>query len=1004
MASRFQQNLSRTKQRRLQTEQRRKTRRRCIRRGFYLLTVLALVAGCLYELCTSRLQAHYLARLAARCTVGVEPGESRAIRFPSTGPYDKRLGYVDLPTFIRRLTTEGYDISEQARFSPFLLEYTDSGFYPAYHEKSRAGLCITDHLGRPIFSATYPERTFSDFSSIPETVIEALLFIENKELLDPRYPMKNPAVEWKRLAAAALDYGLSFIDRDRNVPGGSTLATQMEKFRHSPNGQTNAPRDKLRQMVSAGVRAYLDGEETLQARYRIVLDFINSMPLGAIPGFGEISGLGDGLYAWYGADFDATMRHLSGRPIGPDDPALEDWAMALKQVVSLFVSQRRPSYFLLEDRQALETKTDSYLRMLAETGIITAWERNAALPMELKLHTSYPGPERGSFLNRKAVNTVRNNLLTLLDIDQLYRLNHLDLSVTSTIDQPVQQEVTTRLRQLNDPAMAEAAGLKGFRLLENSDPAKVIYSLTLYEHTEGANLLRLQTDTYDQPLNINSGTKLELGSSAKLRTLVTYLEIVAALHDRYGALTSSQLQNIKTAPADHLSHWALDYLSKSKDRELSTMLAAAMQREYSAGTKEQFFTGGGIHTFSNFDPKHDTGIFSVQEAFRNSINLVFIRLMRDIVQYYKFRIPGISELLSDVKNPERQEYLSKFADQEGTLFLQRFYRKYAGKSFDEAVNLLLQELGTNPGRMAAVFRYLKPDSDLHEFSAFLSAHIKNFVLPDDTIAELYDKYRPEAFSLVDRGYISRIHPLELWMIAYLHRHPDAGLGEALKASVEERQTVYTWLFKTSRKNKQDSRIRTLLEVEAFNEIHAAWKHLKYPFDSLVPSYATAIGSSADRPVALAELVGIILNGGRWYPSIRVQELSFAEKTPGEQVMRPEVASVVREALLGVVSGGTAQRAHDAFLMADGTSPALGGKTGTGDNRYDIYGEGGHLIHSRVVNRTAVFVFFLGDRFFGVITAYVDGPDAADYTFTSSLPVQVLKILAPELMHLISEKV
>jgi hypothetical protein len=34
----------------------------------------------------------------------------------------------------------------------------------------------------------------------------------------------------------------------------------------------------------------------------------------------------------------------------------------------------------------------------------------------------------------------------------------------------------------------------------------------------------------------------------------------------------------------------------------------------------------------------------------------------------------------------------------------------------------------------------------------------------------------------------------------------------------------------------------------------------------VPSYATAIGSSADRPLALAELMGIIVNDGQRRPT------------------------------------------------------------------------------------------------------------------------------------------
>ena len=172
--------------------------------------------------------------------------------------------------------------------------------------------------------------------------------------------------------------------------------------------------------------------------------------------------------------------------------------------------------------------------------------------------------------------------------------------------------------------------------------------------------------------------------------------------------------------------------------------------------------------------------------------------------------------------------------------------------------------------------------------------------------------------------MAHVHPLELWAAGYLHSHPDAGLSEIMKAGEEERQEVYTWLFKTHWKNAQDIRIRTLLEVEAFSGIHDAWKKLGYPFDSLVPSYATAIGSSADRPAALAELAGIILNNGMRYPSFRIQELHFAENTPyetimkqqtgeGEKVLPPEIASVVREAMIGVVEKGATHSISQAFV-------------------------------------------------------------------------------------------
>src|SRR6185436_3972654 len=70
-----------------------------------LIVCLGAIAGAalVYELETSALQARLFARYASRMSYRVEPGPSHRIVFPSTGPIDRRRGYVQIPDFQRRL-------------------------------------------------------------------------------------------------------------------------------------------------------------------------------------------------------------------------------------------------------------------------------------------------------------------------------------------------------------------------------------------------------------------------------------------------------------------------------------------------------------------------------------------------------------------------------------------------------------------------------------------------------------------------------------------------------------------------------------------------------------------------------------------------------------------------------------------------------------------------------------------------------------------------------------
>jgi membrane peptidoglycan carboxypeptidase len=763
-------------------------------------------------------------------------------------------------------------------------------------------------------------------------------------------------------------------------------------------------------MLSASLRAYQDGSDTLPARRRIVKDYLNSMPLAAVVGRGEILGVGEGLGAWYGMDF-AHANRLLARAGEPGDG---EAARTYKRVLSLILAARRPYYYLTENQPALEEFTDSYLRIMARAGVIDGRLRDAALEQALDFRALGALPPV-DWSERKGANLVRARLTSLLAVPALYELDRFDLTAQSTLDGAVQDEVGRRLSSLRAPATVQALGLKGFHLLERGDPSRVLYSMTLYERGPHANLVRVQTDNLGQPLDLNAGARLDLGSTAKLRTLITYLEAIADTHAKLGSLGAGELRATEVHPRDHLTAWAVDYLGRHRAAGLSAMLDAAMERRYSASPAE-FATGGGLQSFHNFDRDDDTRILSVRDGFRHSVNLVFIRLMRDIVDHYLYAAPAsLARVLEDPDDPDRRAYLSRFADREGSEFIRRFYRKYQDRTPEEALDLALSAARATPRALCAVLRSVEADPGLDAFKAVLAARLPGEHLSERVIEEIYDTCAPARLTLMDRGFVARVHPLELWLVAYLRQHPDADLARVLDESADERQAVYGWLLKTRHRHAQDKRIRSLLEVEAFLEIQRGWQRLGYPFASITPSLATAIGSSGDRPAALARLMGIIVNEGTSYPTVLVERLAFATGTPyetrllrrpegaGERVMAPDVALVVRRALVDVVERGTAQSLRKELGRPGGGSYVVGGKTGTGDHRYETYAPGGRLIESRVVERAATFVFLIGDRFFGTITAYVAGRQAAQYEFTSALPVRLLAILMPTLSPLLESE-
>ena len=388
----------------------------------FITAPLWVVLGILlvFELKTSYWQSLYLARIASQATYRLEKGPNPDPYFPSYGPYDQRLGYTRIKAMVENLLNNGFQISEQTRLSNRFKQLASMGLFPPYPEKTRAGLTILDKNNTTIYSMYRPERVYESFDAIPDIVSKSLLFIENKEILDQTYPYKNPAVEWDRFGLAILEKLKQIIKPDINAPGGSTIATQLEKYRHSKEGRTKGIKDKFRQMASASLRAYMHGRNTIETRKTITLNYINSIPLAALRGYGEVNGLGDGLWAWFGADFQDINAKLETLSQKQDAKDIVAYAESYKQMLSLFIAHRRPSFYLIAGLSELNSLTNTYLDLLGNEGVISPRLRDAAKEVRLTLRRAAPKTTPVSFVQRKAANAIRTRLLQLMQYPQLY--------------------------------------------------------------------------------------------------------------------------------------------------------------------------------------------------------------------------------------------------------------------------------------------------------------------------------------------------------------------------------------------------------------------------------------------------------------------------------------------------------------------------------------------------------------------------------------------------------
>ena len=174
-----------------------------------------------------------------------------------------------------------------------------------------------------------------------------------------------------------------------------------------------------------------------------------------------------------------------------------------------------------------------------------------------------------------------------------------------------------------------------------------------------------------------------------------------------------------------------------------------MERRYSASPYEDFFTGGGVLRFENFEKEDNERILPLRDAFRNSVNLVFIRLMRDLVSYHRARLTYDSaDVLENPANPERQKMLQEIAEEESRQVLRRAYQIYAKQSPEEIAARLLRTKGNIERRLTILFFNWRIGASESDLKAWFE---KNQVPTKDVdLDKLYRAYNLDRLRLSSR--------------------------------------------------------------------------------------------------------------------------------------------------------------------------------------------------------------------------------------------------------------
>ncbi len=914
---------------------------------------------------------------------------------PAYSPLDLKYAYNEVARWRAELPGLSYSLNSLPGWN----QHSFLGITaPAlFHRPQQAGLTLQDADGQEMYSGRDPYRIYEKFEDIPKVLFQALAYVEDRTPLEEfRLPGDNPAINYQRALRAVVENSARRLGLRRKASGGSTIPVQNAKNEAWARGQTKNSADKASQFFMASVRMFDSdrGSTTDNLRYEF-LKYMNIVSLASHPKTGELRGWNDAMAIWFGnTTFNEILKGDLNHP---------EAALAFRQAFTLVMAVQKPDA-LLRYREGFEDgqrRVDAFLPGLVKEGIIPAEFADRVGKVELKFEDVGKHPALAVAPKPvKHVSTARLDLLKQLGFKQLYDLDRADVTATSTLYGNLNDEVASYLRQLNDPAFAESAGLVGARLLSPAAAPRVKWALMVQEIMDGNRALpRIKTDTYKGALDLNADGKLNMGSTQKLVMAWTYCTVMARLYDELKDRDAFQLLSTVAQERDHLTSWAVDYMQRTEPEQRSKIdfLEKALQRRYSAGP-QCFFTGGGQNCPSNFERSENGGYYSVEQSVWQSVNLATYRYTQDVQEHVKWHVLGNDPRLFDPETDDpdmqalRRKRLEEFAQYEGGVYQSRAFVAMQNKSPEQILSLLATRSRGTPVALMATFMSVYPDAPVETVLDFaLSRCVRGCERDPEKLAKLYTNIK--GFDLNDRGYVAGVHPLWLQQAKLRTDNPVITLKESLAATRQDRLDIYKWLLKSKKTKTQNKAISIMLEQQAWKHIEELWRQgFDYPY-RLVPSLATCIGVSGSNTRIMSNFIATLLNGGCKVHVTPFSQLDIAKGTPfetiakidkaapGEQVMDPAVAAVVAKMARGNTEWekGTGRRLKGKARLQDGTELPIGGKTGTNDE--------GETLGVRV----AAWTGYIGPKLAMTMMAYVDDAKSTD-KFTSGLIVRAVELM------------